>query len=324
MKVLFFICLLSVCAFAQNRDLFFIDDFVTNTPPQIIQIPNNPSFPITKSVSTQSDTIFGGERDIFLQADSGNPQLLLTAGVSGGNYTAATPNGARGFSTLTYDGADNSNTLNPSGLGGANFRAEGGFAFRTTFRSDIATTVTFQVYSGSLNNVCSTTINVPANNVDQQYILRFDNDFSNGCDFSQVGALVVTFDQPDNVDIIMQLISVYAPIPQSASITPTQTRTPTPVPQSPSQTPPVTRTPTGTSTPTRIPQSQSNTPSVTSTRTPSQTPSPSSVCRCKCPVFTCELIKHNDEYKYFFNFVPFFDNVSFFVESAFNAFLYDN
>jgi len=269
------LALVALCSGQGFRDLFVIDNFEVNTPTQVIVIPQNPTFPITRFVQTQSSTIAGGERDIFLQCNGGGSSLLMSASVSGGNYTASTPNGARGFSTLTFDGEDASTNLDTSGLFGtgfSNWRAEGGFALRVSMRSDITTTVTFRVYSGSANSVCTSTQTVPAGLTDQIYLLDFDDDWSGNCDFSNVGALDINFQQNDNVDVILQFISVYAPIPTTPSPSPSPTRT----------------------------------------RTPTPTPTLSDVCVCFCPNFTCELIRHGEVQVFFFDFIPFFDDIEFF------------
>ena len=269
------LALVALCSGQGFQDLFFIDDFSVNSPTQVIVIPSNPTFPITRFVQTQSSTIVGGERDIFLQCDGGGSALLMSASVSGGNYTASTPNGARGFSTLTYDGTDTSTNLDTSGLigsGFSNWRANGGFALRVSMRTDVTSTVVFKVYSGSASSVCTHTQQVVASNSDTVYLFEFDSDWTGNCDFSNVGALDINFNQPDNVDIILQFLSIYAPIPTTPSPTPSPTRT----------------------------------------RTPTPTPTLSDVCVCFCPDFTCELIRHDDVQVFFFDFIPFFDDFVFF------------
>jgi len=196
------LALVALCSGQGFQDLFFIDDFSVNSPTQIIVIPSNPTFPITRFVQTQSSTIVGGERDIFLQCNGGGSALLMSASVSGGNYTASTPNGARGFSTLTYDGTDTSTSLDPAGLigsGFSNWRANGGFALRVSMRTDVDSSVIFRVYSGTTNSVCTRTQTVLASNQDVVYLFEFDSDWDGNCDFSNVGALDINFNQPDNV-----------------------------------------------------------------------------------------------------------------------------
>merc|ERR1712063_145635 len=188
----------------------------------------------------------GNERDLQLTATSGGSNQVLTAG---------------GNSLLQYDGADNSLALNPSGLfndARNNFRAQNAFALHTQIETDINTQVTFKVYSGSAANRCEKTVNVPANAPLTDYFLNYA-DFTNvgtGCDFSNVGALEIQAQMFANVDVIIQFVSLYGPVPVSPSATPSRTRTPTP------------------------------------SRTPTPTPSPQ--CVCHCPRFHCELIRYDD------------------------------
>merc|ERR1719387_3411235 len=120
------------------QDTLIIDDFTTVTPQIIVQ-----------TRSTTASDILGGERDLRLTVLSGSDNLVLSSGVSNGLFQCATPAGARGRSTLQFDGVDGSINLNPSGLGGLNFRNNGGNSFRVSVTSDLATRVDFLVYSGS-------------------------------------------------------------------------------------------------------------------------------------------------------------------------------
>merc|ERR1712032_1234753 len=179
------------------------------TPQIIIQTEANSQYPIVQTRSTTASDILGGERDLRLTVLSGSDNLVLSSGVSNGLFQCATPAGARGRSTLQFDGVDGSINLNPSGLGGLNFRNNGGNSFRVSVTSDLATRVDFLVYSGST---------------------------SSGCDFSSVGAIEIVTQMEPNVDVQVSLFSVYGPIPA----TPSPTRTPTPIPSNsvtPSRTP---------------------------------------------------------------------------------------
>merc|ERR1712100_626841 len=169
----------------------------------IIQTEANSQYPIVQTRSTTASDILGGERDLRLTVLSGSDNLVLSSGVSNGLFQCATPAGARGRSTLQFDGVDGSINLNPSGLGGLNFRNNGGNSFRVSVTSD--TVILF-------------------------------SQFSSGCDFSSVGAIEIVAQMEPNVDVQVSLFSVYGPIPA----TPSPTRTPTPIPSNsvtPSRTP---------------------------------------------------------------------------------------
>jgi len=255
MKAVFlFFCMVIAVALAQQagfQDTLIIDDFTTVTPQIIVQTEANSQYPIVQTRSTTASDILGGERDLRLTVLSGSDNLVLSSGVSNGLFQCATPAGARGRSTLQFDGVDGSINLNPSGLGGLNFRNNGGNSFRVSVTSDLATRVDFLVYSGSTSAVCVYNLTLVAGSTVDTVILF--SQFSSGCDFSSVGAIEIVAQMEPNVDVQVSLFSVYGPIP----VTPTPSRTPTPVPSN----------------------------SVT----PSRTPTPSNRCVCNCNAFTCDI-----------------------------------
>merc|ERR1712137_722426 len=255
MKAVFlFFCMVIAVVLAQQpgfQDTLVIDDFTTVTPQIIIQTALDSQYPIVQTRSTVASDVLGGERDLRLTVFSGTDNLVLSSGVSNGLFQCATPAGARGQSTVQYDGADGSINLNPSGLGGVNLRNNGGNSFRVSVTSDLATRVDFVVYSGSANARCVFNLTLVAGSTVDTVLLF--SQFSSGCDFSSVGAIEIIALMEPNVDVQVSLFSVYGPIPA----------TPTPTPS-----------------PSRIP-SQSG--------TPSRTPTPSDRCVCNCNAFTCDI-----------------------------------
>jgi hypothetical protein len=237
-----------------KQNSFIIDDFSVDTSPIVILIPASPTFPIRETASERNNGIIGGERDIELVVLGGSANLVMTAGVAGGAYSGSTPNQANGYSTLQYDGVDDSD-LNPTGLGSVNFRQDGTFAIHSIIKSDISTTVEFFGYSGSSSNSCRAVLNIPGDNTFHDYVTAF-TDFTGGCDWNTIGAFEVKVNQLENVDVTIDLLAGWQPIPTSPSRSPT----PTPVPSA----------------------SRSN------------TPSPSDTCVCICPQFTCELFRFDD------------------------------
>merc|ERR1712184_60472 len=158
MKAVFlFFCMVIAVVLAQQPGFqvtLVIDDFTTVTPQIIIQTALDSQYPIVQTRSTVASDVLGGERDLRLTVFSGTDNLVLSSGVSNGLFQCATPAGARGQSTVQYDGTDGSINLNPSGLGGVNLRNNGGNSFRVSVTSDLATRVDFVVYSGSANARC--------------------------------------------------------------------------------------------------------------------------------------------------------------------------
>merc|ERR1712110_457395 len=222
MKAVFlFFCMVIAVVLAQQpgfQDTLVIDDFTTVTPQIIIQTALDSQYPIVQTRSTVASDVLGGERDLRLTVFSGTDNLVLSSGVSNGLFQCATPAGARGQSTVQYDGTDGSINLNPSGLGGVNLRNNGGNSFRVSVTSDLATRVDFVVYSGSANARCVFNLTLVAGST-VDTVLQFSQ-FSSGCDFSSVGAIEIIALMEANVDVQVSLFSVYGPIPATPTPTP--------------------------------------------------------------------------------------------------------
>merc|ERR1712110_228782 len=128
-SALLFLCLAFVaCTFAQRagfRDAVIIDEFTTVTRQIIITTEDNTVYPVTQTA-----------------------------------FATAT-DGAQGYSTVQWDGADASFNLQANGLGALNFRADSNFAFRARIFSDLSTIVSFRVYSGSGSALCSRNLTLP-------------------------------------------------------------------------------------------------------------------------------------------------------------------
>jgi len=223
MKYLVLFCLFAL-AFAQNNDdnevKYVIDTFQTQTDTMIIVIPSGGvepgGTPIIQDSFVTGTGIMGSERDVRLTVSSGEGNLVLSTGVSQGQYSAATPNEARGTSLLQLDGVDSTLTLNPSGLFGHpnnDFTSQGAFAFRVLIESDIPGDVVFRVYSGQ-NATCSVSVPVPGDDRLNEYIVPYSSftRTGNGCDFSRVGAVEIFIVMIDNIDVIVQDFSTWGPV----------------------------------------------------------------------------------------------------------------
>merc|ERR1712193_52883 len=224
MRFFAFLCIFALIGFVcaqeeENEVKFVIDAFQTQTGTIIIIIPAGGIAPGQPTISDEryvtGADIMGGERDVRLTVGSGDGNLVLSTGASNGQYTAATPNEARGNSLLQLDGSDQSMTLNPRGLFGhpANdFTAQGAFAFRVLIESDLPGNVIFRVFSGSLNNFCQETVAVPGDDRLNEYILRYDEFDTNACDFSNIGALEILIVMDDNIDVLIEEFSTWGPV----------------------------------------------------------------------------------------------------------------
>merc|ERR1712137_1499988 len=112
---------------------------------------------MTESAVTSgtNSSILGTERDMELYISAGNTNYVATAGVFSQEFACSTPSYTTGYSLLQYDGNDESMKLNPKGLGGIDLTADGSNAFSTNIGSDVATNVTFIVYSGYAHANCT-------------------------------------------------------------------------------------------------------------------------------------------------------------------------
>lgn len=229
-QVIFLVFTLFACVFGQVReDKLTIDPFEPSTAPLVVLI-DDQDLPMSDSTSTVSEGILGGERDLQITAESGPDNLLLTTSVNNGLWSVATPNSARGFALMQYDGVDNSMGLREGGLGGVDLTSGSADSFRLLIQSDIETLYTFTVYG---NNGGSSTfdLEVPGDDTTNEYFLAFD-DFSGGVDFRNVGAIEILVEAFDNVDTFVEVFKttgfVVSPSPSPSFIPP-------PPPEVPSQ-----------------------------------------------------------------------------------------
>ena len=229
-KVIFLLFAVFACVvLGQGReDKLTIDPFVPETATIIILIESTDLLPIQDERFTQDAGILGGERDLSLTAESGNANLVLTTGVTGGLWSVSTPNSARGFALMQYDGLDASLGLRENGLGEVNLVVNSADAFHLRIQSDIVTEYTFTVYSpGGASS--SFALSIPGDDTTNEYFVEFDS-FTGNADFSRVGAMEILIEAFDNVDTFVEFFATSGPV-----VSPTPT--PTPFPDVPSPSP---------------------------------------------------------------------------------------
>lgn len=132
-----------------------LDNFGDNTYPAISFPPGTTVSPSTGNYFSTSGVVLGGERDMSYTVTSNTPGTPYNsgneAGFGGGNLAFSTSNVNYPNFTMTYDGADNSSSLNLSpGLGGLNMMGSGTFATRINIDAvggSHFATVRFRVYS---------------------------------------------------------------------------------------------------------------------------------------------------------------------------------
>ena len=215
-RLVFVLLALCALAFGQREAKQTLDSFASTTGPLVILIQGN--LPTTLEASTTDASVIGGERDLSLTAESGDNNLVLTSSVTAGLWSVATPNSARGFALMQYDGVDGSIGLRPSGLGGVSLTADGGDSFRLLIQSDIDTLYDFTIYSGS-GATSSLQITIPGDDTTNEYILDFA-DFQGNADFNNVGAIEILIEAFDNVDTFVEFFGTTGPVIEP-SVTPT-------------------------------------------------------------------------------------------------------
>jgi len=221
MKFFALFCLFALCALTsaqeENEVKYVIDPFTIVTDTIIIIIPPEgiqDGSPVTSSAFASGNNIMGEERDLLLTVTSGNGNLLLSTGVSGGQFSAATPNEARGNSLYQLDGIDGSTDLTPNGLFGHpnnNFLAGDAFAIRVLMEADLDGFVTFRFFSGSRAAECSRRIELTGDDTLREYIIPYSS-LSQGCDMSNIGAIEIFILMNDNIDVIIQDFSTWGPV----------------------------------------------------------------------------------------------------------------
>jgi hypothetical protein len=110
---------------------------------------------------------------------------------------------------VTWDGQDGSPAVNPSGLGGVNFGGPDS-AVVFSYQCDTDTSVTIEVYSGSLDDYCVFESGL-APSIDfvlQSASLSSFTGVGAGCDFSNVGAVNIVFPLISNVDVAVDYFRV--------------------------------------------------------------------------------------------------------------------
>jgi hypothetical protein len=228
--LLAFTCL----AFAQVEKLV-IDDFLVDTSPLIILINDQNSFPISQVGYTEDSGILGGQRDLILTVTGGSNNQVITSGVSTDSWYVATPNAAAGSAIVQYDGVDNSETVNPTGLGAIDLTAEQANSFHFRIQSDHPTQYTIGVYTPAGDSFY--TLEVQGGNSIVQYEVSFSS-FPQPVDFTRVGAIVLELRALTNVDAFIVGFATWGP--EIVSPSPTPSVTPS---TSPTATPTPSRTP---------------------------------------------------------------------------------
>jgi len=283
MKALCLMMLLVACVYAQGLDTvdrILIDNFSVGADQHSIEIELSSTLttsdpPIVEDATfTQAgcEGLIGCSRDMRIEVRSGFNNRDFTSdifsvpnGVFPAEWTISNPKTSTSTCTLQYDGVDNSFDLDINGLGGIDITV-GGTADQLFFAAVSDIEIEYQLFFyDTQGGRCDLDVEIPAtpgayDYQDTFYLFDID-DFDNGCDLTDVGAIEVLLPSTDAVDAIVRNIKIVGdPIP---SASPTRS----PIPTAPS--------------------------------TPTPTPSPTLIipeeCMCHCPIFTCALIFDPDD-----------------------------
>ena len=191
--------------------IILIDDFSDGSDIIVIvlssQLPAPTSDFSIYTSSLGSTFILGGERDLQLTVVSGSVGRVIATAVYNGQWEISSPTGASTQFLIQYDSFDNSMNLNRNGLGPIDLTSNGlGKGFKISGETDIPTTMSIFVYSPS--GICSFTFSMVQGSVEQDYFILFSQ-FSEGCDFTNVGAIELLVDGTPNMDLSIDQVLVY-------------------------------------------------------------------------------------------------------------------
>lgn len=170
--------------------------------------------PGTTWTALSDGAVAGGEREIEVNRLSGTGTMQGVSNSPLGAYSHNPDADVTATTLLTYDGTDNNQTLNPSGLS-LNFSTDNAF-FIAEEGSNFADNITITVYSGS-STTCSSqtvqTIALPYGRTPRVLIFPFSGfALGAGCsslaNFAAVGAITVLIDTSDIAgnDIVLHFI----------------------------------------------------------------------------------------------------------------------
>ena len=179
-----------------------------------------PPLPASEPASQLDGAVLGGERDLYVELTSSeNPVSSVSLASSGGKLYFASGSGVTGTAKVVWDGVDgNGQLVNPTGLGGVDLtQADGntmtGIAL-TSGADHPNAKIMMRIYTDA-NNWSEFTTSVPESvggAASGQAVFHFDDvptaKSGGGADFTNVGALELTFEGVSAVDAQVTLIGL--------------------------------------------------------------------------------------------------------------------
>lgn len=179
-----------------------------------------PPLPSSAPDSLLDGSVLGGERDMYVElASAENPVSSVSLASSGGKLYFASGSGVTGVAKIVWDGADNNGAeVNPIGLGGVNLTESGGNEMTgialTSGADHPNAVIKLRVYTDA-NNWSEFTTTVPESvggTATGQAVFNFSDvptaSSQDGADFTNVGALELTFEGVSAVDAQVTLIGL--------------------------------------------------------------------------------------------------------------------
>ncbi|MFV2068418.1 MAG: SdrD B-like domain-containing protein, partial [Pirellulales bacterium] len=203
-----------------------IDGFTTG---QVVEA--RTPLPSSQPSSLADPNVLGGERDLFVElTDSTSPIAAVSLMSDGGLLHLASNSGATGNAKIVWDGADaNARIVNPTGLGGIDLTQSGGNTMTgialTSGVDHPNATITLRVYRDGNNwsEYTTTVPETPGGLASGQAIFRFDDvptdKAGQGADFTQVGALELTFEGVPAADGQVSLVGLVGRATKQADFT---------------------------------------------------------------------------------------------------------
>jgi len=192
-----------------------IDGFSTF---QVVQA--TPPLPASDPATQLDSAVLGGERDLYVELTSSeNPVSSVSLASSGGKLYFASGSGVTGTAKVVWDGADgNGQLVNPTGLGGIDLTQDNGNTMTgialTSGADHPNAKIMMRIYTDA-NNWSEFEATVPESvggAASGQAIFHFDDvptaKSGNGADFTNVGALELTFQGVSAVDAQVTLVGL--------------------------------------------------------------------------------------------------------------------
>ena len=203
-----------------------IDEFTS-----MQKVEAEPPLPASHPSTLIDPTVLGNERDMYVELTAGTDIFSSVSLVSGGGLLRlASDTTVTGNAKIVWDGADGSATsVNPTGLGGVDFSSFNGnrmTGLRLAVGADHANSVVkLRIYSdaGRWTEFQTVVPETPGGAATSQVVFNFDGSASNsaggGADFSEVGAIELTFQGVSAVDGQVSVVDIVGFTTKTADFT---------------------------------------------------------------------------------------------------------